>query len=152
MLEVDILNVPTQQINLAIKWLNNIKEDCDRQIRELERVKSSRKRTNRHHQSINKLALELYNKDPEFFDSANRKEAISVVQKHMLCGSKRAIQTYERLRSWSLRKKREDRNQQIVLLANSGEKKTAIARKLKISRQQVHNVLAKNKREIFLKL
>jgi hypothetical protein len=131
--------------------LKNIRNDCDLQIKELERLRSNRNRTNRHYQSINELALELYNKDPEFFDNTNKKDATAIVQKHMLCSGQRALQTYERLRAWSLRKKKKDRNQQIILLANAGEKKAVIARRFNISRQQVHNVLAKNKKEIFLK-
>lgn len=151
MLNVDLMNTPTQEINRMIKWLEFARNDCDLRIAELERLKQNRQRSCTHRKTINELALEIYNSDKEFLSKHNQYEATLNIQKQLLCSWPRARQTYDVLKKWATNKKRRDRNEQIIILANSGMNKTNIADKFQITRQQVYNVLRKNKKSIFLK-
>ena len=138
---INLYNLPTHEIDMTIEWLEKIKLDCELEISKLKLLKKSRVRSRDYRDNIKDIAKLLYTEDPSIVDDENPNKAISYIRKRMDCSNERAQDIYALLQSKCKKQRRTERDQQIVLLAKIGTKKSDIAKRFGISRQQVYNVL-----------
>ncbi len=147
MLNFKIQDVPTKEITRTIEWLDTIRKDCEYRIYQLNKIKSGNNKTSQWRRLMNALAKEIYYRNNELFETGDYDSRIKYIREHLDCDEKRATHIYDILRRWAKRKRRNNRDQEIAFIAKSGMKKSDIAEKFKISRQQVHNILKKHKKE-----
>lgn len=138
---INLYNLPTHEIDMTIEWLEKIKLDCELEISKLKLLKKSRVRSRDYRDNIKDIAKLLYTEDPSIVDDENPNKAISYIRKRMDCSNERAQDIYALLQSKCKKQRRTERDQQIFLLAKIGTKKSDIAKRFGISRQQVYNVL-----------
>ena len=151
MLDIKIKTIPTHQINGTIEWLESIKDDCDFKIRKLKALKRHRAQAQKHRDMMNILARQVYNEGTEFLNTDDHLSQILVIMQRLGCNEARAHKVYATLKQWTKVKRRQDRDQEIVLLARTGMRKIHIAEKYKISRQQVYNVIRGHKKGTLFK-
>ncbi len=152
MLHLKIYDIPPKEIDRTIKWLETIKQDCDYRISELKNMKASKDRATKWRQKMNDLAHEIYHENSELFHSGDFESRITYIQEHLDCDLARAGQIYDILKRWTKNERLKNRDKDILIAAQSGTKKPEIAKRFKLSRQQVYSILRKHnkKREQFL--
>ncbi len=135
-------NIPTVEIDQNIGWLNQVKADCDFKISRLEQLKSERKRSQEWRDGINDVASQFYDMDALHLNNETR---ASIIKQRLGCNDKRANELAEIVGRWAKNEKRKQRDELICYAHEVGFSAIKIAEQHNISRQQVHNVIKKNK-------
>ncbi len=141
-------DTPTPEIEQVIGWLTDIKQDCDFKISQLEKLLAERQRADAWRKNVNSLAKQFYDPDSLHLDIETR---IQIVQQRLAVEPHIARHIAQRVQCWAKRKRRENRNAQILVKHDAGWKIPQLAKNYKLSRQQVHNIVKNRRDQRFLK-
>ena len=141
-------DVPTGEIDQIIGWLDSIRKDCGYKISQLESLKGSRARAEKHRNSMNAIARQFCDPDSAHLDLETRTE---IIQQRLGCDPKRARDVAENVTRKIKKQLKQERNRQIFLEYATGVKSGALAKKYGISRQQVHNIVEKHENSRYFK-
>jgi hypothetical protein len=130
--------IPTHEIEQVISWLNQMKSDINYRIAELEGLRQYRERSKEWRDNINDLAHHFM--DDMYLNHDEQMLYKSIKQR---LGTPPHITRHiaGNVKSWIKKRKKQIRNEKICLAYRTGKKPHKIAKKHKISRQQVHNIV-----------
>ena len=110
-------NVPTHEIDHNIHWLRLQCSNIEHQISKLKKLKDSRQRTKNWHDGMNDIARQFYDEDALNLDLEIRTQ---IIKQRLGCSYDRARYIAEIVHSWAKKKRRKNRDEQILLARNSG--------------------------------
>lgn len=134
-------NIPTREIDQNIRWLNQVKFDCEYKIDELKRIKRDRERSKQWRNNILSMAH-------EFKDSVHlpERKKIQIIMQRFDVDEHKAIQIANRAEKLAHRDEIKERNNDIVRQRKDGVSVATIAEKYNLSRQGVYDVLSKTQK------
>lgn len=133
-------DIPSHEIDKAIKWLEGVKKNAANQIERLENIKIARNRSKRWRNDINNLVNQF--KRDEYLQ-LNLKEKIVKIRRELDCSHARAEFIAKRVHTWARELTNKKRDMEIVFMRANGSSVPEIAKKHDLSRQQVYNILKK---------
>lgn len=134
-------DIPSAELENSIKWVEQTILDCERRLDELHRIKRDRERAQRHRDSLRRMMERFCN---EYYEGMDKNAMRGVLKQHF--GNdypehriKAALDIWC---SWAKREQRKRRNEAIKLYSRSGvHSAQELARKFKMTRQQVYNII-----------
>jgi hypothetical protein len=141
--------IPTPEIEQTIFWLRSVMDDCQFKITRLQSLMDERERAQKHRDETNAIARQFCDPDSLHLDMDTRAE---IIRQRLGCDYARARAIAEIVTAWAKRQSRKKRDARICALLDTGcYSISEIAKKEKLSRQQVHNIVNKGK-DSFLKI
>lgn len=138
-------SAPTAEIDQAISWLGNVKQDCDYKITALKRLKADRERSKQWRNEINAIAQEFCDPDALHLDTNTRAD---IIRQRLGCDPEKALNIAKQVSRWSEREKKKRRDTAIYTLHLKGRSPVEIATRYHITRQQVYNIIRQQKPKI----
>lgn len=135
-------DVPTQEIESNIIWLNKQLQNIDHQIHRLKQIKTDRDRVRKWREDMNNIAQQFYDEDSLHLDLETRAK---IIQQRLGCEWHRAYFLADKIQKWVKNKMRNDRDKNICHEYARGTSATKLAKKHQISRQQIYNIVKKEK-------
>ena len=136
-------DIPSHEIEHTINWLRSVKNDCDHKIMMLESLKKQRENSKKWRQNMNQVARMFYDETALHLDIETR---VNIIKQRLDCDDKRALNIAEIVDKWAKNQRRKNRDELICFEYRSGYSAQQIAKKHNLSRQQVHNILKKDKK------
>ncbi len=136
-------NIPSHEIDGAIEWLEGVKQNAQCQIERLENIKITRQRSVRWRNNFNNIVNQF--KRDEYIN-LNMNEKIIKIREQLQCSHCRAEQIAKRVHIWARDLKNKQRDMNIAYLKLNGSSVAEIAKKYKLSRQQVYNIIKKHEK------
>lgn len=141
-------DVPTQEIENNIIWLDIQRRNISNQIDTLKRIKKDRERAKKWRDDINALARQFYDDDSLDMDIETR---IKIIQQRLGCEFSQAKAIADNVQSWTKEKRRKIRDENICYEYRNGIAAVTLAKKHNISRQQVHNIVKRDEKIEYLR-
>ena len=135
-------NIPTHEIDQAINWLDTVKADCDHKISRLKSVKRERERASEWRQNLKQIARDFMKDEYLDYSFENLKDEVRrrfhnyhhINETHVEHIAKLAYRDAQN-------QLKQNRNADIAKDRRDGMSVSAIARKHKLSRQYIYDIL-----------
>jgi hypothetical protein len=140
-------DIPTGEIEQTMSWLTSIRDDCDHKIARLESVLRERERAQRHRDGLNRIASQFCDPDSLHLDLQTR---VEIIRQRLGCDPTRARHIALLVDSWAKRQRRYERDRIICLQHDAGTRPGELAKRHKLTRQQINNILKKRRDRQFI--
>ena len=145
---IDHFSSNPNEIDQSIKWLSDIKDDCEVKINRLQQLKSQRERSVNHRAAIKSLAMDFA--EPDFLE-LERIEQADVIRERLKCSYEQSYALIPVVITHAKRKKAKLRNIRIAKLHDAGFSPSAIAddEQVDVSKVTIHKVINQHKEKPF---
>lgn len=141
-------DIPSHEIDKAIKWLEGVRQNAANQIDRLKNIKEARNRSKRWRNDINNLVNQF---KCDEYAQLTLKEKIIKIRRELDCTHARAEFIAKKIHVWAQNLNNKQRDMDICFMRANGVRVAKIAEKYSLSPQQVYNILKKhNKNYTFL--